>query len=197
MDTTHILLVIAFVVEAVLLLLLYHFWRTRPHERPAEADAPAVEPEREKAYGTVALLTEQVKALGGNLRSEPVGGGTRYHFVYQGEHFTVDATDTSPYIHIYDMAWYSAPLADIDNLSRVRQAVNATNLAAPATVVYTIDREENEVHVHTRQCMLLSSHVPDLETHLRSYLDDSFRQHHRFFRELESIRNGERAAREG
>ena len=110
------------------------------------------------------------------------------HVTYQGEHFKICFTEESPYIYIYDIAWYSAELIDIDNLSVVKQAVNACNQHNHATVLYTIDKEENCVNVHTRQCTIFGSYIPDAEEYLRSLLEDSFRQHHNFYRHIEEIR---------
>ena len=111
-----------------------------------------------------------------------------FHVTYQGEHFKIYYSEESPYINIYDIAWYSAELIDIDNLSLVRQAVNACNQHNLATVLYTIDKDENCINVHTRQCTIFGSYIPEVETYLRSQLEDSFRQHHNFYRHIEAIR---------
>ena len=111
-----------------------------------------------------------------------------FHVTYQGEHFTIIYSEDSPYITIYDVAWYSAELIDIDNLSLVRQAVNACNQQNLATVLYTIDKDENCVNVHTRQCTIFGAYIPEVEDYLRSRLEDSFRQHHNFYRHIEAIR---------
>lgn len=107
---------------------------------------------------------------------------------YQGEHFTIIYSETSPFVTIYDVAWYSAELIDIDNFSLVRQAVNACNRENISTVLYTIDKEDNCVNVHTRQCIVFGSYIPDVEDYLRSRFEDSFRQHHNFYRNMEEIR---------
>ena len=107
---------------------------------------------------------------------------------YQGEQFAIAYSEDSHYICIYDVAWYSAELDDIDNLSLVRQAVNACNMQNIATVLYTIDKEEKCVNVHTRQCCIFGSYIPDLEGYMRSLFENSFRQHHNFYRHIEEIR---------
>jgi len=111
-----------------------------------------------------------------------------FHVTYQGEHFTIVYSEDSPYISVYDVAWYSAELDDIDNLSLVRQAVNASNLQNIATVLYTIDKENACVNVHTRQCCIFGSYIPDVENYLRSLFENSFKQHHNFYRHIEEIR---------
>ena len=48
--------------------------------------------------------------------------------------------------------------------------------------------DENCVNVHTRQCTIFGSYIPDAEAYLRTRLEDSFRQHHNFYRQIEDIR---------
>ena len=112
----------------------------------------------------------------------------QFHVSYQGEHFTIYYSEDSPFINIYDLAWYSAELFDIDNLSVVKQAVNACNQQNLATVLYTIDKEENCINVHTRQSTIFGSFIPEIEEYLRSRFEDSFRQHHNFYRQIEEKR---------
>lgn len=107
---------------------------------------------------------------------------------YQGEHFLVVYSEDSPFITIYDSVWYSAKLFDIDNFSIVKQAVNLCNQNYQSTVFYSIDKENNHVNVHTRQCVVFGSFIPELEAYLRSRFEDSFQQHHNFYRNMEISR---------
>ncbi len=133
------------------------------------------------------LLEKTMKNIGChiNMCEEKEG---EFHVTYQGEHFTIVFSEDSPYITIYDIAWYSEEAYDIDNLSLVRQAVNLCNQRNTSTVLYTIDKENNCVNVHTRQCVVFGSYIPDCESYLRSRFEDSFQQHHSFYRNLEEIR---------
>lgn len=133
------------------------------------------------------LLKLSLKKIGChiNLCKEEPGV---FQVTYQGEQFRIYYSEESPYINIYDIAWYSSELDDIDNLSVVRQAINACNQQNLATVLYTIDKETNCLNVHTRQCTIFGSYIPNVENYLRSRLEDSFRQHHNFYRQIEEIR---------
>ena len=111
-----------------------------------------------------------------------------FNITYQGEHFSIAYSENSRLINIYDVAWYAEDLNDIDNLSLVRQAVNMCNQYNSATVLYTIDKENNRVNVHTRQSVAFGSFIPDIEAYLRSRLEDSFQQHHNFYRCMEVSR---------
>ena len=133
------------------------------------------------------LLDTIVKNIGGQIESNDMETD-RFYVTYQGEHFTILYSDECLLIQIYDVAWYSAEANDIENLSLVRQAVNACNKDNSSTVLYTIEKEENRVNVHTRQCIVFGSFLPDVEGYLRSRFEDSFRQHHNFYRIMEGIR---------
>lgn len=174
----------------------YWFWKGRNEESQAEEnpsisiDVPQKDENMTNIYEGLnmgQLLERVMKNIGChiNMCKEKEG---EFHITYQGEHFTIIYSEDSPYITIYDVAWYSAELIDIDNLSLVRQAVNVCNQQNLATVLYTIDKEENCVNVHTRQCTIFGSYIPDAEAYLRSRLEDSFRQHHNFYRHIEEIR---------
>ena len=113
---------------------------------------------------------------------------SEFKVTYQGEHFSVVYSEDSPYITIYDIAWYSEELNDIDNFSMVTKAVNLCNQRNTSTVLYTIDKENNCVNVHTRQCVVFGSYLPDLNDYLRSRFEDSLQQHHNFYRCMEMSR---------
>ena len=173
---------------------IYYFWKSNNTEAEdataSEDDVPQSENNMttEVQSASMRLLLEQtLKNVGCHIDMCNEKDG-EFHAIYQGEHFTIIFSEDSPYITIYDVAWYSAELIDVDNLSLVRQAVNACNQQNLATVLYTIDKEENCVNVHTRQCTIFGSYIPEVEAYLRSRFEDSFRQHHNFYRHIEEIR---------
>ena len=174
----------------------YWFWKHRSQETDdtdsviASSDEPQSDTIKNNIYeglNTCQLLERVIKNLGCHIDMCKEEKDT-FYVTYQGEHFTIIYSETSPYITIYDVAWYSAELIDIDNLSLVRQAVNVCNKENISTVLYTIDKERNCVNVHTRQCIVFGSYIPDVEDYLRSRFEDSFRQHHNFYRNMEEIR---------
>lgn len=188
-DFLNWLIPIAFCISGI-----YYFWKSSNAEaEDTTASDSDVSPNEDNMATEVQsvsmklLLEQTLKNIGChiNMCEEKEG---EFHITYQGEHFTIIYSEDSPFITIYDVAWYSAELIDIDNLSLVRQAVNACNQQNLATVLYTIDKNENCVNVHTRQCTIFGSYIPEVETYLRSQLEDSFRQHHNFYRHIEAIR---------
>jgi len=173
---------------------IYWFWKNSNSdaEEAVAADENNIENESDmkeicQNESIRSLLEKAMKNIGChiNMCEEKEG---EFHVTYQGEHFTIVYSEDSPYITIYDIAWYSEEAYDIDNLSLVRQAVNQCNQRNTSTVLYTIDKESNCVNVHTRQCVVFGSYIPDYENYLRSRFEDSFQQHHSFYRNLEEIR---------
>lgn len=170
-----------------------YFWERSEGEMPtsqnSEVKVVDKEPKTNKydVLNTCQLLERVLKNIGCHIDMCKDEKDT-FYVTYQGEHFTIIYSETSPFINIYDVAWYSAELDDIDNLSLVRQAVNACNRENLSTVLYTIDKENNCVNVHTRQSVLFGSYIPDIEGYLRSRFEDSFRQHHNFYRFMEEKR---------
>ena len=173
---------------------IYWFWKSSNSEVEEtvvdddnESEKEGVMKEASQNEGIRSLLEKTMKNIGChiNMCAEKEG---EFNVTYQGEHFTVVYSEDSPYITIYDIAWYSEEVYDIDNLSLVRQTVNQCNQRNCSTVLYTIDKEKNCVNVHTRQCIVFGSYIPDFEDYLRSRFEDSFQQHHNFYRIMEEIR---------
>lgn len=177
----------------------YLLWKRNQQEEDATSSSPTRAPggkangrkhSEAHAYeglNTAQLLETVAKSIGCQVYHDKENKD-RCFITYQGEHFMVFTSETSPFLHIYDMSWYSAPLDDIDNLSLVRQAINACNMDDLATVLYTIDKKENCVNVHTRQSCIFGPYIPQIANYLRSRFDDSFRQHHNFYQRMENIR---------
>ena len=111
-----------------------------------------------------------------------------FYLEYQGEKFSVVCDGKSPYITLYDINWYSAETADIDNFSLLRRAVNACNFQNLSTVLYSIDEETQQVVLSTRQVFVFEAYIPNVDDYFRSRLDDSFHQHHNFFSRMEELR---------
>ena len=110
---------------------------------------------------------------------------------YQGEFLRIHATDEHPWITIYDLGWYSAPLYDINNMSLMRRAINDYNLNCMPTIVYTIEKEEDQMNIHTKVELVWGPWLPDINQYLKTYLDVLLGAHLRFFRRMEQIRREE------
>ena len=137
--------------------------------------------------GTRDLFLQTLTAIGCQY---DIGEGEddRIHFAFQGEHFLVDADNENSYLYIYDYSWGSVELYDIDDVSRLRKAINETNWRCSVTTVYTIDETAKTMLVHSKMTVLFVPQIVGLETYLKSTLTNFFRAHQLVGGELEKLR---------
>lgn len=115
------------------------------------------------------------------------------HFkvTYQGEYFRIIAENDSFWIHIQDCWWYEAPLDDIDNLALLHRAVNECNIRDANKMVYTYNKVEKEVWLHTLRHLLWIPQIPEPAQYLQSTFNSMLRSHQLFFGVMEEIRREE------
>ena len=115
----------------------------------------------------------------------------RILFSYQGEHFVVDASDDRFYVTLWDMFWETAELYDIDELSRLKKAINGANLNYGVSTIYTINEEGSTVDVHCKSIIPFFPEISQLENYLRTELNEFFHVHRYVENELVRMRNEE------
>ena len=115
----------------------------------------------------------------------------RILFSYQGENFVVDAADENSYICIWDMFWGSIELYDIEEFSRLKKAINRSNLNFSPNTVYTINKERSTIDVHCKSIILFISSIPEIDNYLRMELNDFFQVHRYVEGELAKLRREE------
>lgn len=118
----------------------------------------------------------------------------RISFAFQGENFVVDVTDGNSYIRIWDLYWTSAEMYDIDEVSRLKKAINSANLSTGLTTVYTVNEAGSTIDVHCRSTVLFVPQIPDIENYLKLELNEFFRAHRHVELELERLRNEENSS---
>ena len=119
---------------------------------------------------------------------------TRIFFAYQGEHFFADTTNDIMYVHIWDTHWGHVDLCDIDEVSRLRKAINTSNLNTAVTTVFTIDEEGKNMDVHSKSTIPFISSMPNLEDYLKVELNEFFRSHQMVGTEMHKLREQEQNA---
>ncbi len=140
--------------------------------------------------GTRDLLLQTLTAIGCQYE---IGKGEddRIHFAFQGEHFLVAADNERPYINVFDYTWGSVELFDIDELSRLRKAINEANWRCSVQTVFSIDETAKSMDVHCKSNFLFIPQIPKLEDYLRVELNEFFRAHQLVGAEMERLRNAE------
>ena len=116
------------------------------------------------------------------------GEDKQIYFAYQGEHFIASASNDSYYVHIWDLAWERVELYDIDEISRMRKAINESNFNVAATTVFTIDEEEKQMIVHCKNTIPFVYSMPNIETYLKVELNSFFRAHQLVATEMDKLR---------
>lgn len=114
-----------------------------------------------------------------------------FRVTYQGEHFRILADDENGWIQIQDCGWYEASLDDIDNLALLHRGVNECNMRDLNKIVYTYNKIEKEVWLHTLRDLLWIPQIPSLEIYLQSTFNSMLRSHQLFFRMMEELRKEE------
>ena len=122
------------------------------------------------------------------------GEDNRIFFAYQGEHFFADTTNETSYVHLWDTHWGHVELYDIDEVSRLRKAINASNLKTSVTTIFTIDEDGKNMDVHSKSTIPFMSSMPDLDDYLRVELNDFFRAHQVVGNEMHKLREKDQNA---
>lgn len=121
------------------------------------------------------------------------GEDNRVFFAYQGEHFFADTTNESLYVCIWDAYWEHVELYNVDDVARLRKAINTSNFNSSVTTVFTIDEAGNNMDVHSKSTIPFVSTMPDLEMYLRAELDNFFRAHQIVGSEMHNLREEEKS----
>lgn len=144
----------------------------------------------EEKKGTRDLFLETLTQIGCQYE---VGEGENgdITFAYQGEYFLVRASNSIRFVHIYDTHWGHIELYDIEEISRLKKAINESNLDNSVTAVYTIDKTGGTVDVHCKSVILFIQEIPDISEYLRLELNEFFRVHEKINLEMAKLREME------
>jgi hypothetical protein len=147
----------------------------------------------ENQKGTRDLFMETLTKIGCQYELAEKEDDNSIYFAYQGENFVVDASNENNYIRIWDTHWGHVELYDVDELSRLKKAINNSNLNTGVTTVYTIDEVGHNVDVHCKSVVLFIEQIPDIEKYLRVELNEFFRAHQYVGNEMVKQREAENA----
>ena len=144
----------------------------------------------EETKGTRDLFLETLTKIGCQYETGD-GEDADINFGYQGEYFVVRASNNNRFIHIYDTHWGHVELYNIDEFSRLKKAINESNIKNSVTAVYTIDEAGSNVHVHCKSVILFTPEIPDIADYLRLELSEYFRVHETINMEMAKQRDAE------
>ena len=110
------------------------------------------------------------------------------HFSYQGENFSVETWEDGLMITIWDTWWGTVDLDDLDDVSRVRKAINNINVRQNLTLMYSIDEKGQKFAVHTKRQCLLIPQIPQIENYMAAMLTGFFDVQRSFKEEYDRLR---------
>ena len=175
------------VMLVILFKYVYGEWKDRQKEKECtQVDSANMPMENNK--GTRDLFLETLTKIGCQYEFAKDEGDDRIFFAYQGEHFFVNASNEAWYIQIYDTHWGHVELYDIDEFSRLKKAINGSNLNNSVITIYTIDETGNNVDVHCKSTILFVPQIPRIEDYLRLELNEFFRAHQYVGNEMARLR---------
>lgn len=160
--------VLSIVVVVSSLGLLVNSWLNKNTEKKEEMEI--------RNKNTRELFLDTLERIGCQYQLGE-GEDTRIFFSYQGEHFFADMKEDSIYVHIWDTHWVQVELYDIDEVSRLRKAINTSNMNSAVTTFYTIDDDAKTMNVHTKSTITFICNIPYLENYLRTELNEFFHAH--------------------
>jgi len=197
---------LGYVIGVALCIGIYKFfawWQNRPEyiEREKEKQlkqaiaAQQLAKQRqdvmEQTKGTRDLFMETLTKIGCQYELAEEEDDDRIFFAYQGEHFFAGVRNDWQYIQVYDTHWGQVELYDIDEFTRLKKAINESNLNNCVTTVYTIDEAGSNVDVHCKTTILFIPQIPDLENYLRLELNEFFRAHQFVGNQMVNLREQE------
>lgn len=167
-------------------------WNNRRTAEPEEGNASdSVKPDEQKPM-TCELLQEVLRKMGCTCHDkETEKGWKRIFFPYQGENFIAETWRDGAYVHLWNTFWTGVSLDDIDEVSRLRRAINDANIRCSVTIFYTIDEENNKMAVHFKYVMPFNRSMANLEDYLRVELGSFFKAQRALEEELRSVRDEE------
>lgn len=115
------------------------------------------------------------------------------HFSYQGENFSVETWEDGRMITIWDTWWGTVDLDNLDDVSRVRKAINTINVRQGFTLMYSIDEKSQKFAVHTKRQCLLIPQIPQIENYMVAMLTGFFDAQRSFKEEYDRLRLEEEA----
>ena len=194
------------IIILVIMFAFWYFYRTykasieereveedRPLENPMDSenhleDDAEVEPCLDERT-TTGLVTSTLRKMGCDPKTEVKGKRIWIYFTYQGENFTIECNDESFYINIYDTWWHGISIySDVEEIANLHRVVNIANQYAYCTLLYTTNKEIEEIGVHSKKNILFIKEIPELDKYLIGTLDDFFKVQRFVLTELEKCK---------
>lgn len=139
------------------------------------------------------LVQATLRDMKCEYKMESNGARNYLYFSYQGENFTIECRDDSYYITIYDIWWYQISIySDVEEIADLHKTINIANQFVNCTVIYTADKEIEQIGVHSKRNILFIKEIPEKDQYLMGVLNDFFKVQRFVMTELEKCKVAER-----
>lgn len=135
------------------------------------------------------LVLSILRKIGCEPETEEKGGLNYAYFTFQGEKFTIESNDQCYFVTIYDTWWHSISIySDVDDIANLHRTINLANQHVNCTLLYTTNKEIEEIGVHSRRTILFRKEIPELDKYLISVLNDFFNAQRLVLTELDKCK---------
>ena len=135
------------------------------------------------------LVLCTLRKIGCEPETEVRGDNTWVFFTYQGERFSIECNDSCQFIVIYDTWWHQASIySDVDEIADLHRTINVANQHASCSVVYTVNKDIEQIGVHSKRNTLFIPQIPYIDQYLVSVLNDFFKVQRFVVTELEKCK---------
>ena len=153
-------------------------------ERNKDSDGKEATYLDERTITGLVLCT--LRKIGCEPETEVRGDNTWIYFAYQGERFSIECNDSCQFIVFYDTWWYQISIySDVDEIADLHRTINVANQYANCSVIYTVDKETEQIGVHSKRNTLFIPQIPYIDQYLVSVLNDFFKVQRFVVTELE------------
>lgn len=135
------------------------------------------------------LVLCTLRKIGCEPETEVRGDNTWVYFTYQGERFSIECNDSCQFIVLFDTWWYQMSVySDVDEIADLHRTINVANQHASCSVVYTVNKEIEQIGVHSKRNTLFIPQIPYIDQYLVSVLNDFFKVQRFVMTELEKCK---------
>lgn len=166
------------IVAAVLIAVAIKSRKKPTEEEPAKAEEePKKQPFMRETRNILLQSLRELQCVPEDKEEEKY-----IYFTYQSENFAARYDDKSRFLHLIDGFWYSCDGADVDQVAKIKNIINDMNWHSTLNISYDYDNE-GKMSIHTSYYMLCVEQM-DFTKYLTLILQECFRVHNVFFREL-------------
>ena len=135
------------------------------------------------------LVLTTLRKIGCDPETEEHNNLNYAYFTFQGEKFTIESNDTCKFITIYDTWWHSISIySDVEEIANLHKTINLVNQYVNCTLLYTTNKDIEEIGVHSRRTILFIKEIPEIDKYLLCVLSDFFKAQRLVLTELEKCK---------